>query len=113
MALAHGLDVGRDLVSELTGHSCAGTPGVLCGKCRSEEPRRARTHHCSVSVPQLRGLSQQMYQTHQCIVRKTQLFLFGVDHNYCIEMCSGSEGGSYLRRIDFVYLSSLGLRVMK
>ncbi|KAJ1484091.1 DHHC palmitoyltransferase-domain-containing protein [Baffinella frigidus] len=22
--------------------------GTVCGKCRSEEPRRARTHHCSV-----------------------------------------------------------------
>jgi len=26
-------------------------------------------------------------------------------------MCSGSEAGSYLRRIDFVYHSTLGLRV--
>jgi len=29
------------------------------------------------------------------------------------EMCSGSEEGSYLRRIDFVYHSTLGLRVIK
>ena len=29
------------------------------------------------------------------------------------EMCSGSEAGSYLRRIDFVYHSTLGLRVIK
>ena len=28
-------------------------------------------------------------------------------------MCSGSEAGSYLRFIDFVYLSTLGLRVIK
>ena len=28
-------------------------------------------------------------------------------------MCSGSEVGSYLRRIDFVYHSTLGLRVIK
>ena len=28
-------------------------------------------------------------------------------------MCSGSEAGSYLRRIDFVYHSTLGLRVIK
>ena len=27
-------------------------------------------------------------------------------------MCSGSEAGSYLRLIDFVYHSTLGLRVM-
>ena len=29
------------------------------------------------------------------------------------EMCSGSEAGSYLRRIDFMYHSTLGLRVIK
>ena len=29
------------------------------------------------------------------------------------EMCSGSEAGSHLRFIDYVYHSTLGLRVMK
>ena len=33
--------------------------------------------------------------------------------NYCTEMCSGSEAGSYLRRIDFAYHSILGLIVIK
>ena len=28
-------------------------------------------------------------------------------------MCSGSEAGSHLRLIDFVYHSTLGLRVIK
>jgi len=28
-------------------------------------------------------------------------------------MCSGSEAGSYVRLIDFVYHSTLGLRVIK
>jgi len=28
-------------------------------------------------------------------------------------LCSGSEAGSYLRLIDFVYHSTLGLRVIK
>jgi len=28
-------------------------------------------------------------------------------------MCSGSEAGSYLRLIDFVYHSTLGLRAIK
>ena len=28
-------------------------------------------------------------------------------------MCSGSETGSYLRLMDFVYHSTLGLRVIK
>ena len=35
------------------------------------------------------------------------------ENNYFAEMCSGSEAGSYLRLIDFVYHSTLGLRVMK
>ena len=33
--------------------------------------------------------------------------------SYFTEMCSGSEAGSYLRLIDFVYHSTLGLRVIK
>jgi len=33
--------------------------------------------------------------------------------NYFTEMCSGSEEGSYLRFIDVVYHSTLGLRVLK
>ena len=34
-------------------------------------------------------------------------------NNYFTEMCSGSEAGSYLRLIDLVYHSTLGLRVIK
>jgi len=34
-------------------------------------------------------------------------------NNHFTEMCSGSEAGSYLRRIDFVYHSTPGLRVIK
>ena len=37
----------------------------------------------------------------------------GTKMNYFTEMCSGSEAGSYLRRIDFVNHSSLALRVIK
>jgi len=35
------------------------------------------------------------------------------ENNYFTEMCSDSEAGSYLRLIDFVYHSTLGLRVIK
>ena len=35
------------------------------------------------------------------------------ENNYFTEMCSGSEAGSYSRLIDFVYRSTLGLRVIK
>ena len=34
-------------------------------------------------------------------------------NNYLTEMCSGSEAGSYLRFIDFVCHSTLGLSVIK
>jgi len=33
--------------------------------------------------------------------------------NYCTEMCSCFEAGSYLRPIDFVYHSTLGVGVIK
>ena len=35
------------------------------------------------------------------------------ENNYFTEMCGGSEAGSYLRLIDFVYHSTLGSRVIK
>jgi len=35
------------------------------------------------------------------------------ENNYITEMGSGSEAGSYSRLIDFVYHSTLGLRVIK
>jgi len=35
------------------------------------------------------------------------------ENNDFTEMCSGSEAGSYSRSIDFVYHSTLGLRVIK
>jgi len=35
------------------------------------------------------------------------------ENNYFTEICSGSEAGSSLRLIDFVYHSTLGLRVIK
>ena len=35
------------------------------------------------------------------------------EYDFFTEICSGSEAGSYLRCIDFVYHSTLGLRVTK
>ena len=39
--------------------------------------------------------------------------LTDLTNNYFTAMCSGSEAGSYLKPIDFVYHSTLGLRVIK
>ena len=35
------------------------------------------------------------------------------ENNHFTEVCCGSEAGSYLRPIDFVYHSTLGVRVIK
>ena len=35
------------------------------------------------------------------------------ENSHFTEMCSGSQAGSYLRLIDFVYHSTVGLRVIK
>ena len=35
------------------------------------------------------------------------------ENNYFTETCSGSKAGSYLRLIDFVHHSTLGLREIK
>jgi hypothetical protein len=35
------------------------------------------------------------------------------ENYYFTEMCSGSEAGEYLRLMDFVYRSTLGLREVK
>ena len=35
------------------------------------------------------------------------------EYNYFTALCNGSEAGSYLRLVDFVYHSILGLRVRK
>ena len=46
--------------------------------------------------------------------KSVELFPFGsAENNYFTEMCSGSEAGSCLRPIDFVYHSTLGLRVIQ
>jgi len=46
--------------------------------------------------------------------RRNQIILGSqFEDNYFTEMCSGSEAGSYLRLIDFVYHSTLVLRVIE
>ena len=43
----------------------------------------------------------------------TDRYSYQFENNHFTEMCSGFEAGSYLRLIDFVYHSTLGLRVIK
>ena len=49
------------------------------------------------------------YATESCTDRCSSQF----EYNYFTETCSGSEAGSYSRLIDFVYHSTLGLRLIK
>ena len=44
---------------------------------------------------------------------RTDRYSSQFENNYLTELCSGSEAGSYLRLIDFVYHSTLGVRVIK
>ena len=45
--------------------------------------------------------------------RRAEAMVGERENNYFTEMCSGSEPGSYLRLIDSVHHSTLGLRVIK
>ena len=58
-----------------------------------------------------RGSAQSGWQ----LSSHTRIFMYSsqFENNYFTEMCSGSETGSHLRLIDFVYHSTLGLRVTK
>ena len=55
-----------------------------------------------------RGLGCRGKGLRVCVRRSSQS-----ENNNFTEMCSGSEAGSHLRLIDFVYHSILGLRVIK
>jgi len=90
----------------------------------------ARHRHQAVRVPQDRGkretgiLLPNNQRQHSFFgwIRSPLPTDRGYETRVCVpqdrgneftEMCSGSEAGSYLRRIDFVYHSTLGLRVIK
>ena len=49
----------------------------------------------------------------RCVEHEFRVSKTSSSMHYFTEMCSGSEAGSYLRLIDFVYHSTLGLRVIK
>ena len=81
------------------------------GTTRAEDAQGTPTQsHISPSIP-----------VYEDIIRfraKTCAWVSGVGlreqgDGFTVEGCSGSEAGSYLRLIDFVYHSTLGLRVIK
>ena len=63
-------------------------------------------------------LAEQLLVRRRCHERRLVVPHVGLrgyqcENNYFTEMCSASEAGSYLRLVDFVYHSTLGLRVIK
>ena len=95
---------------------------VLCGRAISCE-RGTPVWHIQDSQGQILGMAF-MYKALKCFrwfplrpeadcTTTSDLGSSQLENNYFTEMCSGSEAGSYLRRIDFVYHSTLGLRVIK
>jgi len=63
--------------------------------------------------PQTRAPFRQIHLKRVVPELLSRLVLRRTLNNYFTKMCSGSEAGSYLRLIDVVYHSTLGLRVIK
>ena len=57
--------------------------------------------------------ASRAYAAFTCMPGCTDRYSSQLKKNYFTEMCSGSEAGSYLRLIDFLYHSTLGLREIK
>ena len=74
--------------------------------------RRANSAHIRLSRPDS-GLGSQVKVLKTSYVVPSSLGSGNQKPGGVWEMCSGSEAGSYLRLIDFVYLSTLGLKVIK
>jgi len=49
----------------------------------------------------------------KCTWSEDQKLMMEFENNYFTDVCSGSEAGSYLRLIDFVHHSTLGLGVIQ
>jgi len=60
-----------------------------------------------------RGKLDRAFSPFECGRYQAFGSLQGGRGHYFIEMCSGSEAGSYAMLIDFVYHSTLGFRVIK
>ena len=68
-----------------------------------------KAHRLCVSLnARLEGNTEEEYGE-----RGTDLYSSQSENNFFTEMCSGSEVGSYLRLIDLVHHSSLGLSVIQ
>ena len=108
-------------------------PKVLRGAWRTQELRRGRPstvyslRTCDVRLTINHKLKEQIVESekHRCPGNETPPSKYSQECWQIIlrrmarwrgvtgEMCSGSEAGSYLRPTDFVYHSTLGLRVIK
>jgi len=98
------------------------------GVSRVRSARRERMRMCvEASVSSPFGIRPSAFLDTWCILKGSELRIWGVGvearvrspfgtkigNKYFTEMCSGFEAGSYLRLIDFVYHSTLGLTETK
>ena len=91
-------------------HSTLGLRVTIKKKAKS---LRDDTRGCPHAETRQRALRVSGFGIKIWIAFSLELPLAHFQWNYSTEMCSGSEAGSYLRLIDFVYHSTLGLRVIK
>ena len=59
------------------------------------------------------ALTSKLFIALCATIASSSTYICTMKTDYFTEMCSGSEAGSYLRLIDFVYDSTLGLRAIK
>ena len=83
---------------------------VLLSRVAGEEASRVRCVNMA-HIRQSRPGSGLVFQDQ--VLTTFDVVASWLSNDYFTEMCSGSDAGSHVRRIDFVYHSTLGLRVIK
>ena len=70
--------------------------------------------HCFCPHGSVRPFQQkpEMHRGHVQLFRSNTCHTVNLENNYLTEMWSGSEAGLYVRTIDLMYHSTLGLRVI-
>jgi len=87
----------------------------VCVRERERERERVtvRQPQATHEIEQVTGLNTSEREGQHVRTRLENPVDSELFDNFFTEMCSGSEAGSYLRLTDFVYHSTLGLRVTK
>ena len=84
----------------------AGSYLRLGDSCTTQLKAQGPSRTCHESKEEEEDAAARVHGCHHNAIER-------IPNNFFTEMCSGPEAGSYLRLIDFVYHSTLGLRVIK